>query len=242
MGVHVCGAINNQGRDMKLRAITLAAAGLLAAASAQAELQTWRFIDVHGLGGQPAGSHIDVTFDLAATLGTGVDTFNDPPVSSFEAWTGPIVSWTFKDVTYTPAENNWIPAIEETQTLWNTRATLPGASGDMFFDAYDIGNLFHNSTENLAIGLQGLSLGIREAEEEMVRSGEIFVNGSQPVMTLRANSGGALVSTTLIISDMQKVPAVPEPSSWALALLGGMGAAALARRRQPTRQAETPAA
>ncbi len=227
---------------MKLRAITLAAAGLLAAASAQAELQTWRFIDVHGLGGQPAGTHIDVTFDLASMRGTGVDTFNDPPVSGFEAWTGPIVSWTFRDVTYTPAENNWIPAIEETQILWNTRAALPGASGDMFFDAYDIGNLFYNSTENLSIGLQGLSLGIREVDDEMVKSGEIFVNGSQPVMTLRANSGGSLATTTLIISGMQKVPAVPEPSSWALALLGGLGAAALARRRQPACHAETPAA
>ncbi len=217
---------------MTLRAITLAAAGLLAAASSQAELQTWRFIDVHGLGGEPAGAHIDVTFDLAAALGTGVDTFNDPPLSGFEAWTGPIVSWTFAGVTYTPIENNWVPAIDETQILWNTRAALPGASGSMFFDAYDLGDLFYNSNGSLSLGLQGLSLGIREVDDEMVKNGEIFVNGSQPVMTLRANSGGALVSTILVISSMQKVPAVPEPSSWALALLGGMGAAALARRRR----------
>lgn len=221
---------------MKLRAITLAAAGLLAAASAQAELQTWRFTDVHA---GRSDESIDVVFDTSAPIGEAFDALLFQPSIGFNAWVSPIVSWSFNGTTYKVSENNWIPTEGGQAIIWNNKSSPTNDAEDVFFAAIDPAGLFEARDNSLAKSLDLLASQVSLIAEQAATDWEVgYDTGSEPVLVVTSNITGLQFTTALSVNRMERVTAVPEPSAWALALLGGVGAVALARRRQPARQAE----
>lgn len=212
---------------MKLRAITLAAAGLLAAFSAQAELQTWRFTDGHGIAG-PVGTFLDVVFDTDARIEVVTDTTLQLGPTTFEAWVNPILSWSFKGVTYTPTGSNWIPTSASTSVLWKFSATASGAPSEVTFDALDRGGSFDGQGKSLAQALEVLAERLPLNEDPALPP----AFHKQPILSVTRTVAGQQFVDGLVASRMQRISNVPEPSAWALTLLGSLGAAALARRRQ----------
>lgn len=215
---------------MKLRAITLAAAGLLAAASAQAELQTWRFTDVHV--GRP-DKFIDVVFDTSAPIGEVFDTLFLGPSVSFNAWVNPIVSWSFNGTTYKVSENNWIPIQGDQSLLWNNKSAPMGGAEEVFFAAIDLGGLLEARDRSLAKSLDLLASQVSLIAEQTATDWEAgYDTGSEPILLVTSNITGIQFTTSMYVNRMERVTSVPEPSSWALSLLGGVGALAVARRRK----------
>ena len=212
---------------MKLRTITLAAAGLLATAAVQAELQTWRFTDSHGVVG-PAGTFLDVVFDTDARIEVVTDTTLQLGQTTFEAWVNPIVSCFFNGVTYTPTGGNWIPTGTSPSVLWKFGANASGAPSEVSFDAFDRGGSFDGQGKSLSQALELLAERLPLNEDPALPP----VFHKQPILSVTRTLAGLQLVDGLVASRMERISSVPEPSAWALTLLGSLGAAALARRRQ----------
>jgi len=226
---------------MKLRAITLAAAGLLAAASAQAELQTWRYsgLIMHTVGTvSPEATlgkyaYFDLTFDLDALVTEG--TFAAPLVSA--------------SVNGTP-QSVGSNSLAQLEPWFVTLTTDLDSSGPQALNQLHFKGPADSGSQHPNVGAfltttdfyidEFLSLFTSDGAtlEELVKLD--IVADSMP--TIRVAHRGAGDEIYALIGAHNITPGVPEPSAWALALLGGVGAAAVARRRQPARQAEAQAA
>lgn len=221
-----------QGNNMKLLALTLAAVSMLAAASAQAELQTWRFMDAEGIDG-PAGTFIDISFDIDARIDVVSDDSLQYGSRTFEAWINPIANWTFKGITYTPTSNNWITTETAPLVIWQNQSIAPNEPRELTFAALDRSGLFDGQGHSLAEALERFSDRVRLNNQ---LPPDVPGMSRQPMIWVTRTFPGLQTVDGIVVTHMTRVPSVPEPSSWALALLGGMSGAALARRRQTAHQ------
>lgn len=233
---------------MKLRAITLAAAGLLAAASAQAELQTWRY---SGLLMRTEGTlsasavygeytELDLTFDLEA-------------VATDDVFASALVGMKINGTSFTVGPNNLVPdltnyasvlsaALHSSDLEGLTALQMKGVIG------IDADTRIPRPVNSVGEFLSATDTAIDEYTDLLLADGATWqevlqidlVANSVPSFRLEHGTGGAQLYA--LIGAHNITPGVPEPSSWALALLGGVGAAALARRRQSARQPEALAA
>lgn len=236
-----------QGKTMKLRAITLAAAGLLAAASAQAELQTWRFsgllMSTEGTLSAPATfgeqAQLDLTFDLDAVATDGI--FGSPLValSINGASLAPGANSLAPDLPYFSVLNSALSG-SETQGLTALRMKGGGGYDLAAGEARPVNSVseFLFNTYQVIDGFSSMVFASEMTWQEAIQI-EFVANGIPSIRLEHATGGAQLYALT---GAQNITPGVPEPSSWALALLGGVGAAALARRRQSARQAEALAA
>lgn len=231
---------------MKLRAITLAAAGLLAAATAQAELQTWRYSGllmsyggfVPGRGDitvPPESMQFDLTFDTAAvaTGGTYAAALTNVVINGDTYW--PYSLYDQSLVAGTPFTQL---SVEMSSTAFGfsllrmqapapvdttTQAPRPITSVGEFLTATD------QQIDQIYLSfVQDGSYTWRELADSPLMW-DVF-----PQISMRQPTGDSQVYA--LIGAHNITPGVPEPSAWALALLGGVGAVALARRRQSARQ------
>jgi len=236
------GDITKLGETMKLRAITLAAAGLLAAASAQAELQTWRYSglimtywDESGHPGEvpvpPAQMQFDLTFDTAAVGNGGMyttalttvvingDTTSsytliDPSILAGNAYTDLATGLESFNTGYMEMYMRAPAPLDAT-----TQAPRPIASVSEFLTNTDqqIDQIYLDFVQDGTYTWQDLA-------------GSPLTWSFFPQITLRHPYADG--QTYALIGAHNITPGVPEPSAWALTLLGSLGAAALARRRQ----------
>ena len=233
---------------MKLRAITLAAAGLLAAASAQAELQTWRYSgllmghweDAPSRGGAnapPQQLQFDLTFDTAATAsGNSFDmALRHAVIDGLGHWIpeSSLVAGTPESYLHAIVDGGNMPALQLEMIVlapWSTESTgrRPIASVGEFL----------TTTDQLIDEIHRVFVeGDGYTWQELVNS------PAMETLFPKIGLGSAWSGQTYALIGAHNItPGVPEPSAWTLALLGGVGAAAVARRRQPTRQAEALAA
>lgn len=227
---------------MTLRAITLAAAGLLAAATAQAELQTWRYSGLLMRTESPLSASavygeytdLDLTFDLDA-------------VATDDVYTSALVGLKINGTAFTVGPNNLVPELLESKSILSaalqssdleglTALQMKGAIGSdaETHSARAVSSVgeFLSVTDTIIDEYTDMLLGDGATWQEVLQI-ELVAN-SVPSIRLEHGTGGA--QWYALIGAHNITPGVPEPSAWALALLGGVGAAALARRRQPARQ------
>lgn len=233
---------------MKLRAITLAAAGLLAAASAQAELQTWRFTGRLMTYVSPPPTHpgdafdvppeymqFDLTFDTAVAA-TG-NTYANPLISvklgneQLMVQSGTLTAGTPNSQLTAYVQSFWsefgAELTMQVQGPWDAAAGNPRP-------ITSIGD-FLTSTDQLIDEVnQDIVQGLGLPWQELVQS-PLFLDLIPQIGLYQGTVNQQLYG---LIGAHNITPGVPEPSAWALALLGGVGAAALVRRRQSARQAE----
>jgi len=225
---------------MKLRAITLAAAGLLAAASAQAELQTWRFSGLIMEAAEtlsPSATYgeyaqFDLTFDTdAAAVG---DTFAAPLLGlSIDGASVALGTSSLQAGT----NSSLLSALPSSTTSGLTSLVMRGAPATDGWAQSPVKSVgeFVSYTDMLIDDIDTyLVSGAGITWQEAVTQEYIVVG--LPYIKLNHQAGG--FQTYALIGAANITPGVPEPSAWALALLGGVGAVALARRRQRARQAE----
>lgn len=235
---------------MKFRAITLAAAGLLAAASAQAELQTWRYTGrlmdhvspPPSRPGEPDNVppeyvNFDLTFDTAVAA-TG-NTYANPLVG---------VALNGVQLTVQPSDGTLIAGGTHSQL------TAYVQNFDFQIDA-ELLMYVQGPWDAAAAGPRPItSIGdfLTSADQLIEEVNQDFVQGSELpwqemvqaplfqdlIPQIGLNQGMLNQQRYGLIGAHNITPGVPEPSAWALALLGGVGAVALARRRQRARQAE----
>ena len=210
---------------MKVRTIALAAVGLLAVATAQAELQTWRFsgllMSTDGELSPSATYGEDTQFDL---------TFDLDAVAANHVFASPLVSLSINGAPVTVGTNSLAPSLPYFSIL-NT--TLPFGEpqgltalqmrGGGAFDFAAEKPRPVNSVDEFIFSTYQLIDGYASFVFEWVTDG-------LPTIRLAHATGGAQLYALTSIQDV--TPSVPEPSTWAMALLGGMGAATLARRRR----------
>lgn len=237
---------------MKLRAITLAAAGLLAAASAQAELQTWRFTGRLMTYVSPSPTHpgdsfdvppeymqFDLTFDTAVTA-TG-NTYANPLVSmklggeQLMVQSGTLTAGApYSQLTaYVQSFSTEFGAelTMQVQGPWDAAAGAPRP-------ITSIGEFLTSADQLIEEIDQDFVQGSGLTWQELIQS-PLFLDLIPQIGLYQGTVNQQLYG---LIGAHNITPGVPEPSSWALALLGGVGAAALARRRQTARQTEALAA
>jgi len=236
---HVRGATNNRGRNMKLRAITLAAAGLLAAASAQAELQTWRFSGLAypgttALFGEYA--QFDLTFDL------GVDATDGVFASALIAMSlnGAALSVGANQLAW-DGQERWSSTLTADLTSpQNPQGATLRMTGPAGTGAFDEDGVWR-STPVSSVGdfltkadamIDDVAANLVFAEgytwQEAVK--QEFIAAALPSIGLFAPAGAA--QSYVLIGAHNITPGVPEPSAWTLVLVGGVGALAMVRRRQ----------
>lgn len=232
---------------MKLRAITLAAAGLLAAASAHAELQTWRFTGrlmdyvspPPGHAGDPLHvppeyMQFDMTFDTAVTA-TG-NTYVNPLISmklgseQLMVQSGTLTAGAPYSHLTAHVYSFWSDFSAEltmqVQGPWDATAGAPrsiASIGEFLTSADQLIDEIHQDF------VQGSGL----TWQELMQS-PLFLDLIPQIGLYQGSVNQQLYG---LIGAHNITPGVPEPSAWALALLGGVSAAALARRRS-ARQAE----
>ncbi len=235
---------------MKLRAITLAAAGLLAAASAQAELQTWRFTGRLMTYVSDSPSHPGTQEDVPPEYVNFDLTFDTAVAATGNTYANPLVGMALNGVQLAvqPSGGTLIAGATHSQLTayvqnfdfqidaellmyvrgpWDAAAGAPRA-------ITSIGD-FLTSTDQLIDEVnQDIVQGLGLPWQELVQS-PLF---RDLIPQIGLHQGLLNQQLYGLIGAHNITPGVPEPSSWALALLGGVGAAALARRRQSTRQAE----
>ena len=237
---------------MKLRAITLAAAGLLAAASAQAELQTWRFtgrlIDYVS----PPPSHPGDAFDVPPEYMQFDLTFDTAVAATGNTYANPLISMKLGDeqlMVQSGTLTAGAPYSQLTayvQSFWSefgaeltmqVRGPWDAAAGNPRPIA-SVGE-FLTSTDQLVDQVnQDFVQGSGLTWQQLLQSAAF----KDLIPQIGLHQGAVNQQLYGLIGAHNITPGVPEPSAWALALLGGVGAAALARRRQSARQAEALAA
>lgn len=238
---------------MKLRAITLAAAGLLAAASAQAELQTWRFtgrlMDYVSPPPSRPGQSVDVPpeyvqFDL---------TFKTEAVAQGGTFAEPLVNMIIVNgEKFQVSAQSLLAGAPYSQLTAQTISLLSGIPAELSMRAQgpwdpdaqaprpitSIGD-FLTSTDQLIDEVnQDIVQGLGLPWQELVQS-PLFRDLIPQIGLYQGMVNQQLYG---LIGAQKVALNVPEPSSWALALLGGVGVATLARRRQSARQTEASAA
>lgn len=222
---------------MKVRTIALAAVGLLAVATAQAELQTWRFsgllMSTDGELSPSATYGEDTQFDL---------TFDLDAVAANHVFASPLVSLSINGAPVTVGTNSLAPSLPYFSILNTTLpfgepqglTALQMRGGGAFDFAAEkprpVNSVdeFIFSTYQLIDGYASFVFagGITWREAVQIE----WVTDGLPTIRLAHATGGAQLYALTSIQDV--TPSVPEPSTWAMALLGGMGAATLARRRR----------
>lgn len=235
---------------MKLRAITLAAAGLLAAASAQAELQTWRYTGRLMDNVSPSPSRPGepdnvppeyVNFDL---------TFDTAVVATGNTYANPLVGAVFNGVQLTvqPSDGTLIAGGThshltayvqnfdfqiDAELLMHVRGPWDAAAGGPR-PITSIGDFLTSADQLIEEVNQDFVQGSELPWQEMVQA-PLFRDLIPQIGLYQGLLNQQLYG---LVGAHNITPGVPEPSAWALALLGGVGAGALARRRQSAHQAE----
>lgn len=237
------GAINHQGNTMKFRAISLAAAGLLAVSCANAAQQTWRltgqFSSSWGSGVAPASFGEIAQFDFVMDTEAMAIEGSFPSALVGFAINGVAVVTTGSSLQRTVQVNPPLTA--------SVAADAPGGVGAISLLSQDWAHLMDSSEfvyDNVSEFMIGLAALLQDRDATRVVLGMSWSEAAMtpyfvditPVLSLTYASGGG--QSYVLMAANNITPGVPEPSAWALALLGGMGAVALARRRQPARQAE----
>lgn len=235
------GVITKQGNPMKLFAITLAAAGLLAAPSAQAELQTWRFsgliMDASGTLSPSATygeyAQFDLTFDTDAAA-TG-DTFSAPLLSlSIDGASVTLGPSSLQAGTYASLLSATLPSDTTSSLTSLMMRGAPATDGWTQSPVKSVGEFLSYTDMRIEDIDTYLVSGAGLTWQEAVT--QEYIVAGLPYLQLSHQAGG--FQTYALIGAANITPGVPEPSAWALALLGGVGAAALARRRQCARGTE----
>lgn len=237
---------------MKLRTITLAAAGLLAAASAQAELQTWRYSGLlmsygalhpgQGDISVPSESmQFDLTFDTSAlaTGGTYAAALTNVVINGETYW--PYSLYDQSLVAGTPFTQLSVEMSSYAfgNSLLRMQAPAPVDTATQTpRPITSVGEFLTTTDQQIDQIYQDFVQDGSYTWRELVDSPlmwDVF-----PQISMHQPMGESQVYA--LIGAHNITPGVPEPSSWALALLGGVGAAAIARRRQSARQTEALAA
>ncbi len=233
---------------MKLRAITLVAAGLLAATSAHAELQTWRFTGRLMAYVSPSPAHPGDSFDVPPEYKQFDLTFDTAVVPSGNTYANALVSAKI-DGEQLMVQSGTLTAgapysqltayVQNTDTLfgsellmqaqgpWDASTSAPRPFTSISEFLTSTGQLINEVKQDFVLGL-GLPW------QELISS-PLFQDLIPQIGLYQGTVNQQLYG---LIGAHNITPGVPEPSSWALALLGGISAIALARRRQSARQAE----
>ena len=223
---------------MKLRAITLAAAGLLAAASAQAELQTWRFtgllvvylFEEDGFIAPPEQTQFDLTFDTAAIAnGNSFSSALDYAViggKHYSVSESSLVAGTPETQLYAIiTDDSWSFTVPEQLEMI---APAPSDAASPAPRAISSVSEFLTTTDQQIEQIyQSHVQGAGYTWRELVASP--LTRGLFPRIGIRSVWSGQAYA---LIGAQNITHGVPEPSALALALLGGVGAIALSRRRQ----------
>lgn len=233
---------------MKLRAFTFAAAGLLAAAFAHAELQTWRYSGLlmnygalapskGGITVPPESMQFDLTFDTAA-------------VATGSTYAAALTNVVINGETYWPYslyDQSLVAGTPFTQLSVEMSSYAFGNSLLRMQAPAPVDTATQTPRPITSVGefLKTTDQQIDQIYQDFVQDGsytwrelvdsplmwDVF-----PQISMYQPTGDSQVYA--LIGAHNITPGVPEPSSWALALLGGISAIALARRRQSARQAE----